>query len=74
MQVRNGMLAFFCGGAVLWAQATATLNGHVQDASGGVVAQASVSLHNSLTGFRKEIETEASGAFVISNIPFRTTW
>ena len=65
------MLAFFCGGAALWAQATATLNGHVQDASGGVVAQASVSLHNSLTGFQKQIETEANGAFVIGNIPFQ---
>ena len=43
----------------------------MQDASGGVVAQASVSLHNSLTGYQKQIETEANGAFVISNIPFQ---
>ena len=71
MYARNGTLALFFGGAALWAQATATLKGHVQDPSGADVARTVVSLHNPLTGYLNQTETGADGTFAIGNVPFQ---
>jgi len=59
------------GAQVVWAQATATLNGRVVDPSGAAVAGAEAVLENVLTGYRVRAETSEAGAFSIANIPFQ---
>ena len=63
MRLRRGVLALFFGGNILWAQASATLHGRVQDPSGADVGRAAVSLANALTGYQKTTLTEPDGTF-----------
>ncbi len=49
---------------------TGTITGTVTDASGAVVANATVTVMNTGTGFRKRLVTDQSGDFVASSVPF----
>ena len=71
MLILRGSFLVFLGSAALWAQATATLSGRVQDPSGARVEGASVLLQNALTGYVAQVETDSGGAFKIANIPFQ---
>src|SRR5438552_2604277 len=51
------------------AQATATLNGVVRDSSGAVLPQATVTLHNTDTGTKRESLTNDSGLYVFVSVP-----
>jgi hypothetical protein len=50
----------------------ATVTGIVTDPSGAVVANATVTLANSVSGLTRTATTDNSGTYTISNIPFNT--
>ena len=47
-----------------------TINGVVTDPSGGVVANATVTIHNPVSQYERNTTTDTSGNFSFSNIPF----
>jgi hypothetical protein len=49
---------------------SANITGSVTDPSGGVVAGASVSIHNPVSGLERSTTTDASGNFSFANVPF----
>lgn len=55
-----------------FAQSTATLRGDVSDALGQPIAGAIVRLDNALTGFSRQVVTDANGTFQIGNVPFQS--
>jgi hypothetical protein len=70
----NRILALACLiSATLLAQVDrATLSGTVTDASGAVVADASVTVESPATGFRRETKTLSSGAYQLPGLPVGT--
>src|SRR6266567_3532964 len=46
-----------------------TIEGNVVDPSGAAVANASVAIHNAITGYRQATTTGSDGSFRIVNIP-----
>src|SRR5438094_3059 len=46
-----------------------TIEGSVLDPSGAAVANASVTIHNAITGYRQATTTGSDGSFRIGNIP-----
>ena len=75
-QIRN----LFCGtclvvlfAATVWSQAIfATLTGIVSDSSGAVVANAKVTLRNSLSGDVRESTTDSQGYYTFASVPVGT--
>jgi hypothetical protein len=69
------MLRTLCTIALLslsaWAQTpdTATIRGQVIDASQGAIPHAQVTATNTLTGAKRTVETDGSGAFTLSGLP-----
>lgn len=66
-------LCVFFAPTVLRAQSVAnstTIEGTVTDPSGAVVAKATVTIHNPISGFERSTATDASGNFSIPNVPF----
>ena len=55
-----------------FAQMTATLRGRVADAQNAPVPMAVVKVANPLTGFEKQVLTDDTGEFHVTNIPFQT--
>jgi hypothetical protein len=55
--------------SVAWAQATAQLNGRVADESGAVLPGVTVTATQTETGFTRTAVTDASGAWVMPNLP-----
>ncbi len=49
-----------------------TIQGTVKDTNGAVVAGATVSLTQPVTGYRQSVQTNTEGAFKLVNIPFNT--
>jgi hypothetical protein len=47
-----------------------TISGTVTDSSGGVVANAAVSIHNPVSQYERSVTTDSSGSFSFPNIPF----
>ncbi len=58
--------------APLFAQSTASVSGKVTDPSGSAVPGARVTVVNAVTRFERAVESNADGAFVVSNIPFHS--
>src|ERR671913_887729 len=52
-----------------WAQATAELNGRVTDESGAVLPGVSVTATQTQTGFTRTDVTDATGSYVMPNLP-----
>jgi hypothetical protein len=63
-----GLLVILTATLVL-AQATAQITGSVKDPSGGVLPGATVTMTQTETGFKREVVTDASGAFAFPGIP-----
>jgi hypothetical protein len=65
------VMLFVCSAALATAQTpdTATLNGHVQDKSGGAVAGAQVTVSNALTGLERSVVTNGQGDFAVVGLP-----
>ena len=47
-----------------------TISGTVSDPSGGVVTNATVTIHNPVSAYERSTTTDASGDFTFSNVPF----
>jgi hypothetical protein len=61
-----------CAGATSQAQqlgGAGTIKGTVTDPTGAVLPGATVTIHNVVTGFERSTTTDASGNFVLQNIP-----
>jgi len=65
------LICCFClaaGGA--YAQSVGTVQGTVTDPTGAVVANATVTLTSSVSGYRQATSTNATGFYKFSNVPF----
>ncbi|MGA2745255.1 MAG: carboxypeptidase-like regulatory domain-containing protein, partial [Candidatus Sulfotelmatobacter sp.] len=49
---------------------SSSLNGTVLDATGAVVFGATVKINNTVSGFDRSVQTDATGGFSFSNVPF----
>ena len=47
-----------------------TVNGNVTDSSGGVVSNATVTIHNPVSQYERSATTDAEGNFTFPNVPF----
>lgn len=47
-----------------------TIMGTVTDPTGGVIANATVTIHNPVSGYERSTTTDASGKFSFTNVPF----
>jgi hypothetical protein len=52
------------------AQSGSSISGTVTDPSGAVVANATVNIHNAVSGFDRKTTTDDNGKFVFPNVPF----
>jgi hypothetical protein len=68
------LLLLFVAGAAPSARAqsgtSGSINGVVTDPSGGVVANATVEIHNPVSEYDRTTKTDASGDFSFANVPF----
>jgi iron complex outermembrane receptor protein len=53
-------------------QSTATLQGTVTDAKGGLIANATVTLRETTTGHNKTVTTDSKGHYAVNNLPTGT--
>ncbi|HEV2420394.1 MAG TPA: TonB-dependent receptor [Candidatus Acidoferrales bacterium] len=60
--------------AASWAQAgnSSTVSGTVLDPSGAIVAKATVTIHDPVSGYERSTTTDSSGNFSFANVPFNT--
>jgi hypothetical protein len=49
---------------------SANIQGTVTDPSGAVVTNASVMIHNPVSGYERTVTTDATGSFTFANVPF----
>jgi hypothetical protein len=71
--LRAAFVAVFCLGLGLIAYAQSggsSISGTIQDPSGAVVANASVEIHNVVSGFDRTATTDSNGKFNFPNVPF----
>src|SRR5450756_1986663 len=61
-------VCLFAIGSSAMAQDTSSLSGSVLDVSGAVVANAKIAVHNNATGSDRQITTNESGNFTLSNM------
>jgi hypothetical protein len=64
------LLAGFAGLAEAQTGTSGTVNGTVTDPTGGVVANATVTLHNPVSQYEQAVTTDGSGEFSFPNVPF----
>ena len=69
MRVVFGSVLVLLVATQAWAQATAQINGTVSDASGGVLPGATVIAIQTDTGFRREVVTDETGSYTLTNLP-----
>src|SRR5690348_10471027 len=63
------VLGLLAGGAALWAQSTAQINGTVRDAGGLAVTDATVKVTQTATGAVRTANSVADGSYVLANLP-----
>jgi carboxypeptidase family protein len=68
-EVSLSTLMFLLATAPAWSQATAQLNGRVTDESGAVLPGVTVTATQTDTAFARSVVTDASGNYVITNLP-----
>jgi len=66
------VLGFLIAGIVAQGQTgnEASVSGTIVDPSGAVVVNASVNIHNAVSGYDRTITTDNMGNFIFSNVPF----
>ena len=64
-----GFAGVILASTLAWAQATAQLSGTVTDESGAVLPGVTVTVTQTDTGFARTVVTEASGTYVMPNLP-----
>ena len=65
----GSLLLLLLGATNVLAQATAQINGTVADSSGGVLPGVTVTAIQTETGIRREVVTDETGSFVLTNLP-----
>lgn len=60
-------LLFLAG--TVWPQVTASITGTVQDSSGAVVPDATVSVKHIETGATRTVEADTSGSYTVASLP-----
>src|SRR5215510_1990267 len=68
-EVSIGALLIVLAAVPAWAQATAQLNGRVTDESGAVLPGVTVTATQTDTTFSRAVVTDASGNYVMTNLP-----
>jgi Carboxypeptidase regulatory-like domain len=68
-EVSVGAVIVLLAAASAWAQATAQLNGRVTDESGAVLPGVTVTATQTDTTFTRSVVTDATGNYVITNLP-----
>src|SRR5262245_30777329 len=66
------MVVLFVAGLLapdLWSQSTAQINGTVKDQSGAVLPGAEVSAIQTATGARRQVLTDETGSYTLTNLP-----
>jgi hypothetical protein len=63
------VLTILLGSSQVWAQATAQINGTVTDSSGAVLPGVTIVATQTETGARREVVSDASGAYSLLNLP-----
>lgn len=63
---------FLFAAAIVMAQGTGTITGRVIDQSGAILPATRVSVSNSVTGFLRQVDSQADGTFVVTDIPFHS--
>ena len=69
-----GLLVFLLAATHGWAQSTAQINGTVADSSGAALPGATVVAIQTDTGFRREVVTDTTGSYTLTNLtigPYR---
>jgi hypothetical protein len=66
------LAAVLCAAEFAGAQSTATVQGTVLDAQGGVVPDAKVAAKNLATGLERTTQTDSSGIFLLPSLPVGT--
>ena len=77
MNRRVKLLAVFCAGLgvlflpslILGQSGEASILGHLHDASGGVIANATITVTNVDTGLKRAVQSDADGTFTVINLP-----
>src|SRR5438552_253033 len=65
----GALLAIFFAGCTLWAQVTASVSGRVEDASGGAIPGANVTVVSSETGAARTATTGEAGTYRVLSLP-----
>src|SRR2546428_10928928 len=66
------VLSLTAGPAKAQSGNSGSIEGVVKDASGGVVAGATVEISYAVSGLHREITTESDGSFKFTNVPFNS--
>ena len=69
-----GLLVLLLAATKAWAQVTAQINGTVTDSSGAALPGATVVAIQTDTGFRREVVTDTTGSYALTNLtigPYR---
>jgi hypothetical protein len=64
------LLAGFAAAANAQTGTSGTINGSIADPSGGVVVNATVTIHNPVSQYERSATTDADGNFTFQNVPF----
>ena len=72
LAVQFCLFVWLATGSSIWAQAgnAGTIQGTVTDPSGAVIAGASVTIHNPVSGLDRTAKTDTSGNFSFANVPY----
>src|SRR5436309_2118364 len=72
LAVVHGLALCLLFGGTAAAQSTATLQGTVTDATGAVVPNATVTVHNQSTGEERTAQTNDTGFYIVPSLPVGT--
>ena len=67
--VLAGFLTILCAGYASGESTSGSISGTVLDPSGAVVTNATVEIHNPVSGYDRSTKTDAKGNFSFSNLP-----
>ena len=70
--IRSAILMCLCVSVIAWGQSTGQIHGTVQDPSGAGIPGAEVRATQSETGVSRSVPTDATGGFVLPNLPLGT--
>src|SRR5258705_116327 len=67
--VLAAVISLSFGATMIWAQATAQVNGSVKDQTGAVLPGVEVTATQTATGVKRGAVTDETGAYILQNLP-----